>query len=264
MAVTPRTEPWSALLEAGRSDDRLVREAYEGARAPVFGELPADLHPTVGAGPGQRGDRRALHPPGAGAARRVGGDDDRHHRDGERQVAVLQPADARGPVHRRQGAGALPLPDQGARPGPGARAQRLRAAQAGAPGDLRRRHQARGAPGHPPAVEPRAHQPRHAPRRDPAQPRGVGRLLRQPRRRRGRRGARLPRRVRRPRRQRPAPAAARRRAPTARRRASCSPARRSPTPSSWPSASPAWRTCGSSTRTARRAPGARSRCGTRP
>src|SRR3954469_14769744 len=47
VAVTPRTEPWSALLEAGRSDDRLVREAYEGARGPVFGELPADLHPTV-------------------------------------------------------------------------------------------------------------------------------------------------------------------------------------------------------------------------
>ena len=50
MAVTPRTEPWSALLEAGRSDDRLVREAYEGARAPVFGELPHDLHPTVAQG----------------------------------------------------------------------------------------------------------------------------------------------------------------------------------------------------------------------
>src|SRR3954451_16412132 len=50
MAVTPRTEPWSALLEAGRSDDRLVREAYEGARAPVFGELPEDLDPTVAQG----------------------------------------------------------------------------------------------------------------------------------------------------------------------------------------------------------------------
>jgi DEAD/DEAH box helicase domain-containing protein len=50
VAATPRTDPWSALLEAGRSDDRLVREAYEGARAPVFGELPADLHPTVAQG----------------------------------------------------------------------------------------------------------------------------------------------------------------------------------------------------------------------
>ena len=50
MAVTRRTEPWSALLEAGRADDRLVREAFEGARTAVFGELPADLHPTVAQG----------------------------------------------------------------------------------------------------------------------------------------------------------------------------------------------------------------------
>src|SRR3954453_18909307 len=50
VAVTRRTEPWSALLEAGRSDDRLVREAYEGARAPGFGGLPDDLDPTVAQG----------------------------------------------------------------------------------------------------------------------------------------------------------------------------------------------------------------------
>jgi DEAD/DEAH box helicase domain-containing protein len=50
VAVTRRTEPWSALLEAGRSDDRLVREAYEGARAPVFADVPADLHPAVAQG----------------------------------------------------------------------------------------------------------------------------------------------------------------------------------------------------------------------
>ncbi len=49
----------------------------------------------------------------------------------------------------RKRAGALPLPDQGARPGPGAQARR--AAPAGAArGDLRRRHPARGAPGDPP------------------------------------------------------------------------------------------------------------------
>ena len=57
-------------------------------------------------------------------------------------------------------------------------------------------------------VEPRPHQPRHAAPGDPAQPRGVGRLPGQPRRGRGRRGARLPRRVRLARRQRAAPAAA--------------------------------------------------------
>ena len=47
MAITRQTEPWSALLEAGRADERLVREAYEGARAPHFAPAPADLHPTV-------------------------------------------------------------------------------------------------------------------------------------------------------------------------------------------------------------------------
>ena len=40
MAVTRRTEPWTALLEAGRDDGRLVREAFEGAREP-------ELEPTA-------------------------------------------------------------------------------------------------------------------------------------------------------------------------------------------------------------------------
>jgi DEAD/DEAH box helicase domain-containing protein len=47
MAVQRRTEPWSGLLDAGRADDRLVREAYEGAREPRFAPIPADLHPAV-------------------------------------------------------------------------------------------------------------------------------------------------------------------------------------------------------------------------
>src|SRR4051812_38073634 len=47
MAVTRRIEPWSDLLQAGRADDRLVREAYEGAREPVLEPIPADLHPAV-------------------------------------------------------------------------------------------------------------------------------------------------------------------------------------------------------------------------
>jgi DEAD/DEAH box helicase domain-containing protein len=47
MAVTRRTEPWNDLLDAGRADERLVREAYEGARDPRFEPIPADLHPAV-------------------------------------------------------------------------------------------------------------------------------------------------------------------------------------------------------------------------
>jgi DEAD/DEAH box helicase domain-containing protein len=50
MAVTKRTEPWSELLETGRADERLVRQAYEGAREPRLVPIPGDLHPAVVAG----------------------------------------------------------------------------------------------------------------------------------------------------------------------------------------------------------------------
>jgi DEAD/DEAH box helicase domain-containing protein len=47
VAVTDRrAEPWDALLEAGRADERLVREATEGARRPVLRDLPP-LHPKL-------------------------------------------------------------------------------------------------------------------------------------------------------------------------------------------------------------------------
>jgi DEAD/DEAH box helicase domain-containing protein len=38
--MTTAVEPWAELLEAGRRDDRLVREAYEGARRPVLVDAP--------------------------------------------------------------------------------------------------------------------------------------------------------------------------------------------------------------------------------
>ncbi len=104
------------------------------------------------------------------------------------------------------------------------------------PGDLRRRHAARAALGDPAA---RANLiltnpdmlhlgilPNH---------RAWARLLRQPRRGRGRRGARLPRRVRLARGERAAAAAAGLRRLRRRRRASCWLRRRSPTRASWPS-----------------------------
>ena len=47
MSVVRRTEPWSALLDAGRADERLVREAFEGAREPELVAVPADLHPAL-------------------------------------------------------------------------------------------------------------------------------------------------------------------------------------------------------------------------
>src|SRR4051795_10265168 len=50
MSTTPQTEPWTSLIEAGREDGRLVRQAYEGARAPEFAPLPDDLHPKLAEG----------------------------------------------------------------------------------------------------------------------------------------------------------------------------------------------------------------------
>ncbi len=47
MAVTRTTEPWSELLDAGRADERLVREAFEGARDPSIEPIPGELHPAV-------------------------------------------------------------------------------------------------------------------------------------------------------------------------------------------------------------------------
>ena len=215
MAVTRRTEPWSALLDAGRADERLVREAFEGAREPrARRRLPADLHPAVRAG--------AAH---ARASTRSTPTRPRRSRRPGQAPTIVTTGTASGKslcfnlptldvlCTRRQGARALPLPDQGARPGPGARAAtRFGLAQAGAPGDLRRRHAARGAPGDPPARRTSSSRtPTCSTSGSCPTTRAWARLLRQPRRRRRRRGARLPRRLRLARRQRPAPAAAGRR-----------------------------------------------------
>ena len=87
--------------------------------------------------------REALHAAWAGPH-------DRHHRHRLGQVAVLQPARRSTCSAATPRARALPVPDEGARPGPGAGAERVRAAPAGAPRDLRRRHAARGARADPP------------------------------------------------------------------------------------------------------------------
>src|SRR4051794_1996112 len=55
MAVVREIEPWDALLEAGRADERLVRQAMQNAREPRVEPLPAELHPDVLAGLRGRG-----------------------------------------------------------------------------------------------------------------------------------------------------------------------------------------------------------------
>jgi len=63
VAVIERsTQPWSALLDAGRQDGRLVREAFEGERPAEFSPIPDDLHPAVRAGLAQAGiDQLYVH-----------------------------------------------------------------------------------------------------------------------------------------------------------------------------------------------------------
>src|SRR6201999_2899068 len=55
MVVVRDIEPWDALLEAGRADDRLVRQAMVHAREPQMVALPQELHPDVVAGVRGRG-----------------------------------------------------------------------------------------------------------------------------------------------------------------------------------------------------------------
>jgi DEAD/DEAH box helicase domain-containing protein len=47
LALDRRTEPWSALLDAGRQDGRLVREAAEGPGRARLVDAPEALHPEV-------------------------------------------------------------------------------------------------------------------------------------------------------------------------------------------------------------------------
>jgi DEAD/DEAH box helicase domain-containing protein len=55
VSVTSQSLPWDGLLDAGRTDGRLVREAFEGGRTPELVPLPPDLHPAVRDGLAGRG-----------------------------------------------------------------------------------------------------------------------------------------------------------------------------------------------------------------
>ena len=47
MAITQETEPWTALLELGRDDQRLVHDDFYDARPPKLVDVPGELNPTV-------------------------------------------------------------------------------------------------------------------------------------------------------------------------------------------------------------------------
>ena len=207
--------------------------AVEPPRAGQSGAVPGRPRPARRLRARRAGDHRALHPPGRG----VGGaprrrQRDRHDEHREREEPRVQPARARPARARAEEPRALPLPDEGARAGSGARAAGVRR-QGRQAGDLRRRHRDRAALADPQVGERRPDQPGHAPRRRAAAPRPLGRRAREPALRRRRRGARLPRRLRLARRRTSSAGCAGSRASTARSRSSCSPRRRSRTPRSW-------------------------------
>ena len=139
------TEPWERCSRPAATDERLVHERFlRGAlRAPGC-PIPGRARPARRRRRWPRPGSTQLYAHQARRARRgVRGPDDRHDRHRLGQVAVLPAADARGPDHRPDRPRPVPLPDQGARPGPGARAPRVRAAPSDPAGDLRRRHAAR-------------------------------------------------------------------------------------------------------------------------
>jgi DEAD/DEAH box helicase domain-containing protein len=47
MAIVRDIEPWDELLEAGRTDERLVRQAMQNAKSPRMQAIPDELHPDV-------------------------------------------------------------------------------------------------------------------------------------------------------------------------------------------------------------------------
>ena len=205
-----RPSPGSGCSKRARSTTVSSTTPTSREQSARYVPIPDDLHHLVRRGASPSRDRPPLRAPGAGDRERMGGPDDRHDGDGLRKVAVLSAADAGGAHPGPEGASALPVPDEGARAGPGALTACVRPDDAGAPGDLRRRHTPQRAGGDPQAQQPDPDQSRHAPRRDPPAPSIVGGSAREPRVRRHRRGPRLPRRLRLPRRQRAAAPASRR------------------------------------------------------
>jgi len=55
MASVREIQPWDELLQAGRADERLVRQAMEHERFPQRVQIPPELHPDVRAGLARRG-----------------------------------------------------------------------------------------------------------------------------------------------------------------------------------------------------------------
>src|SRR5215217_7280934 len=184
MVVVRDIEPWDELLEAGRTDKRLVTQSAVNARPGAEAPIPEELHPEVAEALRARGIERlwshqaeAIHAAWAGPTIVTTGT-----ASGKSLCFQLPTLDV---LCRDARARALYLYPTKALAQDQARALNARG--------RRRRHAEGAAIGDPPQRQRRPHQPGHAPPRDPPEPPRVGELPRQPRRRGRRRGARLPR-----------------------------------------------------------------------
>ena len=129
MVVVRDIEPWDALLEAGRDDERLVMQASQDPRPPQEVAVPEELHPDVAEALGKRGSTacgptrpRLLHSAWAGPIVTTG-------TASGKSLCFNLPA-ARRPVPRRAGARCT-CTRQGAGAGSGAGAERARSGAGG-------------------------------------------------------------------------------------------------------------------------------------
>ena len=232
----------SRLPGSSCSREQSSRTSRSSPRGPAGTEqFPDDLDPRVASALVAQGITGLYtHQAETWEALRARRQRDRDDEYREREEPRLQPARSRPARPRAEEPGAVPLSDEGARTGPGARARRVRR-QGHQAGDLRRGHRD-GAPLADPQVgERRPDEPGHAPRGRPPASRPLGRRAREPPLRGRRRGARLPRRVRVARRATCSGGSAGSRARTTRSRSSSWHRRRSRTHHSWPSRSSASR-----------------------
>ena len=180
LSATDNPEPWDELIEQARADGSLVHTEREAASAARSVPLPQELDPALIAALARLGVDSLYEHQLQALEAAVDVTDDHNHRHGVRQVPVLCAADTRGAPSPPRGSGAMDLPHEGPRAGPGAVPRRDAARQSPARGGLRRRHAAGGARRRASLREPADHQPRHAARRDPPEPRRVGAALLEP------------------------------------------------------------------------------------
>ena len=243
-------EAWIHLLEQGEIDDRLVETASEEAHRAEVTPIPTSVAPGLASALRRGGISELYSHQAAGAGGGPPGRRDRHQRHRLGKVALVQPSGARRPGARRARPRALPLPDEGPRPGPGEKAPRA-GARRSAPCHLRRRHAARRPARDPAQVEPRPHEPGHAQHEHAPAPQALERVPRRAAVGGGRRGPHLPGGVRLARGECACAACSGWPGSTAPSPASCARRRRSPTRSSWPRA---WWAGRSSSSTAMGAP----------